>query len=514
MPSVKISALPPYTGSNYDLRWFIMNNSAETITYKYSGYSSPLKYGDTDNSVVSQNVSPDKVGGPNDIIISSASDNTINSTNGNNAIILGASNTFVGNSNNTSLISTSSSNVDSSATSSIVAGVSNSLNGISLFIGGGGSNAILASNTSAIVAGSSNTMWTTADSFIGGGNSHYIPPYTSVNRAGFLGGDNNEIGNGSSDSVILGGANHYIQNTSPKSAIAGGDTNLIEQTTNGFIGGGYLNIISGTSLVESAIIGGNTNTINSSDALISASYNSFIGTIGQYGSIISSQNAILDNSLSSSIIASDNSEITGYSQNNAIVGGNNHKIDSDGSFIGGGSENFIYGYVNDASPYAAIIAGTENEIFGDGNERGVILGGRLNKLTNYSSRSATLGGISNTIDSHTNAIITGGEANLISGSTGTNAGIYSSYQSQITSTSSNNTIIGSTDSQITGTTQNAVMVGTQSRVATRDNAAFVENLVIADWANLDFADDSAAAAGGVVLGQVYHDNGALRIRIS
>jgi hypothetical protein len=45
-------------------------------------------------------------------------------------------------------------------------------------------------------------------------------------------------------------------------------------------------------------------------------------------------------------------------------------------------------------------------------------------------------------------------------------------------------------------------------------STFVENLVVFNYAALDFADDTAAAAGGVVLGQVYHNLGALRIRIT
>jgi hypothetical protein len=40
--SVYISQLPEYSGSAADLRWFIMNNSGETTTFKYSGYTSPF----------------------------------------------------------------------------------------------------------------------------------------------------------------------------------------------------------------------------------------------------------------------------------------------------------------------------------------------------------------------------------------------------------------------------------------------------------------------------------------
>jgi hypothetical protein len=57
------------------------------------------------------------------------------------------------------------------------------------------------------------------------------------------------------------------------------------------------------------------------------------------------------------------------------------------------------------------------------------------------------------------------------------------------------------------------MIGTRARTATQDYALHTENLVLFNYSNLNFADDTAAAAGGVVLGQVYHNNGALRIRI-
>jgi len=42
MANIKISALPSYTGSAADLRWFVMNNSGNTETFKYSGYSAQL----------------------------------------------------------------------------------------------------------------------------------------------------------------------------------------------------------------------------------------------------------------------------------------------------------------------------------------------------------------------------------------------------------------------------------------------------------------------------------------
>jgi hypothetical protein len=52
MANTKISQLPSYTGTAADLRWFVMNNSGETTTYKYSGYTSPFLSTGTTNKVI------------------------------------------------------------------------------------------------------------------------------------------------------------------------------------------------------------------------------------------------------------------------------------------------------------------------------------------------------------------------------------------------------------------------------------------------------------------------------
>lgn len=61
---------------------------------------------------------------------------------------------------------------------------------------------------------------------------------------------------------------------------------------------------------------------------------------------------------------------------------------------------------------------------------------------------------------------------------------------------------------------NVVMLGTSGRTADVAYCTYVENLKIFNYSNLNYADDTAAAAGGVVLGQLYHNNGAVRVRIS
>jgi len=52
MANTRISQLPLYSGSAADLRWFVMNNSGETETFKYSGYSSPFLSTGTTNKVI------------------------------------------------------------------------------------------------------------------------------------------------------------------------------------------------------------------------------------------------------------------------------------------------------------------------------------------------------------------------------------------------------------------------------------------------------------------------------
>ena len=53
--SVIISNLPSYTGTAADLRWFVMNNSGETETSKFSGYSTSITFGSGTNSIKSTN---------------------------------------------------------------------------------------------------------------------------------------------------------------------------------------------------------------------------------------------------------------------------------------------------------------------------------------------------------------------------------------------------------------------------------------------------------------------------
>jgi hypothetical protein len=106
----------------------------------------------------------------------------------------------------------------------------------------------------------------------------------------------------------------------------------------------------------------------------------------------------------------------------------------------------------------------------------------------------------------------GGDSNSINNTPGLKNGIMGGYANNIQSSSTNSQIIGGESNTISGRT-NVAMVACSGRTATTNSATFVENLVVFNYPALNFVDDTAAAAGGVVLGQIYHNNGAMRIRI-
>jgi hypothetical protein len=106
------------------------------------------------------------------------------------------------------------------------------------------------------------------------------------------------------------------------------------------------------------------------------------------------------------------------------------------------------------------------------------------------------------------AVAIGGVSTEVVGDYSVNIGGFSN-----TLNSNYSTILGGSGNTITSSAHTA-MIGCIDRTATTSGATFVENLVIFNYANLDFADDAAAATGGVVLGQVYHTSGALKIRIT
>jgi hypothetical protein len=74
-----------------------------------------------------------------------------------------------------------------------------------------------------------------------------------------------------------------------------------------------------------------------------------------------------------------------------------------------------------------------------------------------------------------------------------------------------NTIIGSSTCNTNGKDR-VVMLGLSGHTADVDNCTYVENLKLVNYALLNFPDDATAALNGVVLGQIYHTSGVLKVR--
>jgi len=228
-----------------------------------------------------------------------------------------------------------------------------------------------------------------------------------------------------------------------------------------------------------------------------------------------------------SIFGSTNCQITtkhnGKGYGTVIVG-------SSASVIGGASDstaNFGPGIYTTSTGenngfFTSLIGTFTSKIrYGADNNNGIqysiIAGGNTNTLSGLALESAILGGKSNVVQQYRSAIIVGENNNILD--SGTSLPVTTYRHSTIVG-GENNTITQSRNSSIIGGTgntmtqeNNTVMLGCVNRTASTDTATFVENLVIFNYSNLDYVDDTAASAGGVVLGQVYHNAGALRIRI-
>lgn len=235
----------------------------------------------------------------------------------------------------------------------------------------------------------------------------------------------------------------------------------------------------GTDSVVSIYFNATGNT-SPNGVLIGGLNTNRISSTGNYNAIIGGFGSTITLGESNGIYCSKDSTISGSKQS-IILGGRNNNCNNEFALIAGGGQNTA-GYLS------ATIAGFN---------------------LNASSITTIVGGENQTSSSSYGGIF-GGTLNVTSGNY--NA-IYNSLSTTISSSGQRNTIIASNNSTITGTTAQAVMVGTSGRTATTDYATFVENLVIFNYAALDFVDDAAADAGGVVLGQVYHNAGALRIRV-
>jgi len=192
---------------------------------------------------------------------------------------------------------------------------------------------------------------------------------------------------------------------------------------------------------------------------------------------------------------SNDNEITNTSGWSSIVGGRNNSINQNNAdyslhtIIGG--ENNSIGLFGNGHTIVGSRASSANGS-GANAKYNIILGGESN--TDGGWGGATIGAQGATNSGRNNCVISGGDGNTI-----TNA----ANDSSIVAGSSN-----------TITHDRSVILGGSSLSSNYDNEVQVPNLTIANYASLNYADDTAAAAGGISLGQVYHNAGALRVRIA
>lgn len=143
-----------------------------------------------------------------------------------------------------------------------------------------------------------------------------------------------------------------------------------------------------------------------------------------------------------------------------------------------------------------------NTVIGDGangyGNRGVAIG---NGAATSSSRSVAIGVVT-TANNFTTICI--GNYSTASGESAISIGGYGNLASGTYS------IVLGRESSATAT--GAMAIGYQVTASTA-NTVTLKRLQMLDYASLDFADDSAAATGGIPLGGVYHTSGTLKIRV-
>ena len=292
MANVKISALPSYTGSAADLRWFVMNNSGENETFKYSGYTSPFKVFGANNS---NNIyDTTAMAGTFSSIIGGQS-NTMSSTGSHNFIGGGQGNTLGANTTQSTIIAGFNNNIQATILGFIGGTQDNTITsaGYTYVLVGGGYNTVNATNASAGNAMYSSyfcTDNTINDGSTIGSSNNWFAGSRNCAQSGY--GKHNWIANSYSSTIVLNPSSDVYEwfnkidsssgssiNYSRQSQILGGVDNTIDQVANSVILGGSGNTINGeSSNIEkfNMILGGSGNTIfnASTDQIAQTIFNS------------------------------------------------------------------------------------------------------------------------------------------------------------------------------------------------------------------------------------------------
>lgn len=166
------------------------------------------------------------------------------------------------------------------------------------------------------------------------------------------------------------------------------------------------------------------------------------------------------------------------------------------------------------------VIGTGNRVTGGQNNS--IIGGGNNLIPDGQGNTA-VGSFNLSFPAGQNDNVAVGRINNFGANTSNSVAI--GLISQVDSNSGDSVAIGR-DAVVTSGSPNSVSVGAYSRVTAANATAIGANAIaansgwtatpqleITNYASLNFADDATAAANGIPLGGIYHNAGALRIRI-
>jgi len=253
-------------------------------------------------------------------------------------------------------------------------------------------------------------------------------------------------------------------------------------------------------------------SLSSESAIIGGTGNVMIGTHNESVIIGGNTNGFVNSSTNSTLIGGT-TNIISTGTNNSIMGGNNNTIQNvnDSSIVGGWSNNI--------SMSSSFISGQANIITGGARTCSGIVG---SKNGNISGNFGFIGGGQNHIITESEGGILGGLACDVRGRWSVvaacdNSNVYGTF-SLIGAGAAHN-CTGSQSAIIGGQSNNnshnfSVILGGNSQTTLQQNEVVVPKLRTTQYASLNFSGDTAAAAAGVQLGEFYHDNGVVRVRIT
>ena len=200
-----------------------------------------------------------------------------------------------------------------------------------------------------------------------------------------------------------------------------------------------------------------------------------------------------------------------------------------GNFILGGSNGTVYSYAPSSSvDYNTIVGGGFTTI-GPGGFDGNTTSGSYHSNGIFNAWDSAIDSQQSSSNSlvHYNTIV-GGNTNIITDFYGTNMQynlILSGYENTVKG-GERNVIIGGNNNTLTGS-NNVVLLGCVGVTGSQDNTTYTENFEVQQTASLDgfvtlskvsaslnFANDTAAAAGGVPLGGLYRNGNVIQIRLA